>query len=246
MIRVAVSGAAGRMGRMTAETIAAADGLELVGAYDPGQPGAEVAGVTCIADPAEIDCEVVVEFTVPDVVIGNLTEWGRRGFHAVVGTSGFNAARLEELDAAWAGSTANCLVVPNFSIGAVVMMRFAELAAPHFGGAEVVEMHHDKKVDHPSGTALATAARMAAAGGTNVADPGGRGTTVEGIPVHSMRLPGIIASQQVLLGGVGETLSIRHDTFSREAFMPGVVAAVKAVADLPDRITVGLDSVLGI
>lgn len=234
------------MGRMAAETIAATDGLELVGAYDPGQAGVEVASISCVADPATIDCDVVVEFTIPDVVIANLGEWGRRGFHAVVGTSGFDAARLDQLAAAWSGSVANCLVVPNFSIGAVVMMRFAELAAQHFDGAEVIEMHHDKKVDYPSGTALATAARMAAAGGTNVADPAGRGTTVEGIPVHSMRLPGIIASQQVLFGGVGETLSIRHDTFSREAFMPGMLAAVRAVADLPDQITVGLDSVLGI
>jgi len=234
------------MGRMAAEKVAATAGLELVGAYDPGQAGAEVAGVACVADPATIDCDVVVEFTVPDVVIANLGEWGRRGFHAVVGTSGFDTARLEELDAAWSGAAANCLVVPNFSIGAVVMMRFAELAAQHFGGAEVVEMHHDKKVDYPSGTALATAARIAAAGGTNIADSAGRGTAVEGIPVHSMRLPGIIASQQVLFGGVGETLSIRHDTFSREAFMPGMLAAIRAVADLPNRMTVGLDSVLGI
>jgi 4-hydroxy-tetrahydrodipicolinate reductase len=246
MIRVAVSGAAGRMGRMAAETVAATEGLELSGGYDPRQPGTEVAGITCVADPAEIDCDVVIEFSIPDVVIGNLGEWGRRGFHAVVGTSGFDAARLEELDAVWPGSKANCLVVPNFSIGAVVMMRFAELAAPHFGGAEVVEMHHDKKVDYPSGTALATAARMAAAGAANVVDPAGRGTAVDGIPIHSIRLPGIIASQQVLFGGVGETLSIRHDTFSREAFMPGVLAAVRAVAGLPDRITVGLDSVLGL
>jgi 4-hydroxy-tetrahydrodipicolinate reductase len=231
---------------MVAETISATDGLELSGAYDPLQPGVEVAGVACGADPAAVDCDVVVEFTVPDVVIGNVGEWSRRGFNAVVGTSGFDAARLEQLEAVWSGSSGNCLVVPNFSIGAVVMMRFAELAAPHFGGAEVVEMHHDKKVDHPSGTALATAARMAAAGATNVADPNGRGTAVDGIPVHSMRLPGIVASQEVLFGGVGETLSIRHDTFSRQAFMPGVLAAVRAVADLPAQITVGLDSVLGI
>ncbi len=246
MSRVAVSGAAGRMGRMTAETVAAAADLDLSGAFDPAAAGEVVAGVPIVVEPAEIDCDVIVEFTTPEVVMGNLEQWGKRGFHAVVGTSGFSSDRLEQLAELWGDSPGNCLVVPNFSIGAVMMMRFAELAAPHFAGVEVIELHHGDKPDAPSGTALATASRIAAAGGKNDAVPGGSGADIAGIPVHSVRLPGIIASQEVIYGGLGETLTIRHDTFSREAFMPGMLAAVRAVADLPDKLTVGLDSVLGV
>lgn len=246
MIRVAVSGAAGRMGRMAAATVAAADDLELVAAFDPAAGGETVAGVAVVAEPAAIECDVVIEFTIPEVVMGNLAQWGSSGFHAVVGTSGFTADRLEQLAEQWGSSRGNCLVVPNFSIGAVAMMRFAELAAPHFEGVEVIELHHGDKPDAPSGTALATAARIAAAGGRNDADPGGRGADIAGIPVHSVRLPGVIASQEVIFGGLGETMAIRHDTFSREAFMPGMLAAVRAVSDLPDKLTVGLDAILGI
>lgn len=246
MIRVAVSGAAGRMGRLAAATVAAEDDLELTSAYAPLDVGETISGIAAVGDPAVVDCDVVVEFTNPDVVLDNAAEWGRRGFHAVIGTSGFDAPMLEELASRWAGCSGNCIVVPNFSIGAVVMMRFAELAAPHFGGVEVIELHHDDKPDYPSGTALATAARIAAAGGTNDADPDGRGTDVAGVPIHSVRLPGIIASQEVMFGGLGETMSIRHDTFNREAFMPGVLTAIRGVADLPDKLTVGLDALLGI
>ncbi len=246
MIRVAVSGAAGRMGRMAAETVATAEDLELVAAFDPAGAGETIAGIAAVTDPAAVDCDVVIEFTIPGVVMGNLERWGRRGFHAVVGTSGFSAERLEQLAELWGESAGNCLVVPNFSIGAVVMMRFAELAAPHFEGVEVIELHHGDKPDAPSGTALATAARIAAAGGKNDAVPGGSGADIAGIPVHSVRLPGILASQEVVFGGLGETLAIRHDTFSREAFMPGMLAAVRAVADLPEKLTVGLDPILGI
>lgn len=246
MIRVAVSGAAGRMGRMAAETVAAAEDLELVAAFDPAAGGETIAGVAVVVDPTDIDCDVVIEFTVPEVVMGNLEQWGSRGFHAVVGTSGFSAERLGQVAERWGDSAGNCLVVPNFSIGAVVMMRFAELAAPHFEGVEVIELHHGDKPDAPSGTALATAARIAAAGGKNDAAPGGSGADIAGIPVHSVRLPGIIASQEVIFGGLGETMSIRHDTFSREAFMPGMLTSVRAVGNLPDKLTVGLHVLLGI
>ena len=246
MIRVAVSGAAGRMGRMAAATVAATEDMELVAAFDPAGGGDIAEGVAIATDPAGIDCDVVIEFTVPEVVMGNLAQWGSRGFHAVVGTSGFSAERLEQLAELWRVCAGNCLVVPNFSIGAVAMMRLAELAAPHFEGVEVIELHHGDKPDAPSGTALATAARISAAGGKNEAVPGGSGADVAGIPVHSVRLPGIIASQEVIFGGRGETMAIRHDTFSREAFMPGMLAAVRAVAGLPDKLTVGLDSILGI
>lgn len=246
MIRVAVSGAAGRMGRMAAVAVAAADDLDLVGAFAPAHVGESIAGVECVDDIESIECDVIVDWTHPGGVIDNLAAFGGRGFNAVVGTSGFDDAKLAELATAWEGAAGNCLVVPNFSIGAVLMMRFAELAAPHFEGVEVVELHHDDKPDYPSGTALATAARIAAAGGSNVADVAGRGTGVSGVPVHSIRLPGVIASQEVIFGGLGETMAIRHDTFDRQAFMPGMLAAIRAVAELPDKITVGLDAILGI
>jgi len=231
---------------MAAATLDSIDDLELSGAFDPAGGGETIAGVPCSAEREALDCDVIVEFTRPDVVMDNLAEWAQRGFHAVVGTSGFDAARLQELERVWSSDSANCLVVPNFSIGAVIMMRFAELAAPHFEGVEVIEAHHEDKVDYPSGTALATAARMAAAGGRNPGDTRGRGTNVDGIPVHSIRLPGVIASQDVVFGSLGETMTIRHDTFSREAFMPGMITAVRAVTNLPSRITVGLDAVLGL
>jgi len=246
VIRVAVSGAAGRMGRMAAAAVAAEADLELTAAYAPRDVGEVISGVTAVGDAAAVDCDVVVEFTNPDVVLGNAAQWGRQGFHAVIGTSGFDAGMLDQLADRWDGAAGNCIVVPNFSIGAVVMMRFAELAAPHFEGVEVIELHHDDKPDYPSGTALATAARIAAAGGKNESVPGGSGTDVAGIPVHSIRLPGIVASQEVIFGGVGETMSIRHDTFSREAFMPGVLTAIRGVSDLQQKLTIGLDTLLGL
>ena len=246
MIRVAVSGGAGRMGRMAAETIAAQDDLQLTGVYDPQGDGAAVAGVTCTVDLSAVECDVLVDWTTPGAVLNNVAAAAERGWHMVIGTSGFDAAKRDRLRQIWSTASGNCLLVPNFSIGAVLMMRFAELAAPHFGGVEVIEAHHEDKVDYPSGTALATASRIAAAGGSNIANPSGRGVEVDGIPIHSIRVPGVIASQDVVLGGSGETLSIRHDTFDRKAFMPGMLMALRAVADLPDQLTVGLDSLLGI
>lgn len=246
MIRVAISGAAGRMGRMAAAAVAAAGDMELSAAYDPGHAGEQVAGLTCTADVAAVDCDVVVDWTNPGAVLANLDAFAERGFHAVVGTSGFTEDRLAELAELWASASGNCIVVPNFSIGAVLMMRLSELAAPHFSGVEIVEAHHEDKPDFPSGTALATATRIAAAGGSNLADPAGRGTDVAGVPIHSIRIPGVIASQEVVLGGLGETLAVRHDTFDRQAFMPGMLSAIRVVADLPDKITVGLDAVLGL
>ncbi|NND01644.1 MAG: 4-hydroxy-tetrahydrodipicolinate reductase [Acidimicrobiia bacterium] len=246
MIRVAVSGGAGRMGRMAAETIAAETDLELAGAYDPHGQGALVAGVTCTTDLSSIDCDVLVDWTTPDAVMNNVAAAAERNWHVVIGTSGFDGAKRDRLREIWSTANGNCLLVPNFSIGAVLMMRFAELAAPHFTGVEVIEAHHEDKADFPSGTALSTAARIAAAGGANIADTAGRGTDVDGVPVHSIRIPGVIASQEVVSGGLGETLSIRHDTFDRRAFMPGMLMAIKGVADLPDKVTVGLDSLLGL
>lgn len=253
MIAVAVSGAAGRMGKMVAETVAAADDTELTACFDPGAPGDSVAGMLVSDDPDSVaGADVVVEFTRPDVVMGNLTAWRQRGLHAVVGTSGFDEARLNALRDLWGDGPPNCIVVPNFSIGAVVMMRLSELAAPHFAAAEVIELHHDKKADAPSGTSLSTAERIAAVQSQRRAvesrelTAGARGANVSNVRVHSIRLPGYVAHQEVIFGGIGETLTIRHDTTDRNSFMPGVMLAATKVATLKDPVTVGLDALLGI
>lgn len=253
MTRVGVSGAAGRMGRLVAETVAYATGFELVALFDPNAGGTEIAGLVVSETPeVMVDVDVVVEFTNPDVVMENLARWHTLSRHAVVGTSGFGEDRLAELDSVWKPGGPNCLIVPNFSIGAVVMMRLAEIAAPHFDAAEVIEMHHDRKADAPSGTATATARRIA-----NVSNQkreveskellaGARGAAIDEVPVHAVRLPGLVAHQAVMFGGMGETLTIRHDTTDRQSFMPGVVLAVNKVADLPMPVTVGLDALLGL
>jgi 4-hydroxy-tetrahydrodipicolinate reductase len=252
MTRVAVSGAGGRMGRLIMETVAAAEGLELVAGFDPNHPGESVAGVVVASDPIVAgEADVVVEFTTPSVVMGNLSTWRQLGVHAVVGTSGFDSARLEALREQWGSGPPNCLVVPNFSIGAVLMMRLAEMASPHFSASEIVELHHDNKADAPSGTAMNTAARMAAAGRQERAVeseellPGARGADA-GPRIHSVRLPGMLAHHEVLFGSPGETLTIRHDTTDRVSFMPGVLLAIRSVAGLEDPVTVGLEGLLRI
>lgn len=251
-MRIGVSGAAGRMGRAVAAAIDDQPDLDLVALFDPPSAGESVCGLA-IADDRSVlsDADVVVEFTRPDVVMDNVRSWREMGIHAVVGTSGFNDAKSEELRSVWGSGPPNCLVVPNFSIGAVLMMRLAALAAPHFGAAEIVELHHDRKVDAPSGTALATAERVAGSLGpradsvTSVESvAGSRGGSVSGVPVHSLRLPGLVAHQEIIFGAQGETLTIRHDTTSRESFMPGVLLAVRSVVTLTDPVTVGLESLL--
>lgn len=250
---VAISGAGGRMGRLVAQTIDETPDLVLGSLYDPAHAGSIAAGGSIGGDPSALaGADVIVEFTDPDVVMKNLAAWRKLGAHAVVGTSGFDADRIEALRAEWGSGPPNCLVAPNFSIGAVVMMRLSEIASPHFSAAEIIELHHDRKVDAPSGTAIATAQRIAdtapqdrAVESTELI-PGARGADVAGVPVHAVRLAGLVAHQQVIFGGIGETLTIRHDTTDRSAFMPGVLAAVRAVANLPDPVTVGLESVLGI
>ena len=242
------------MGRLVAETIAYATGFDLTAVYDPNAEGAQVAGLEVSSTPeVMLDADVVVEFTNPDVVLDNLRSWRTMARHTVVGTSGFDDEKVAEVEAFWGDGPGNCLIVPNFSIGAVVMMRLSELAAPHFDAAEVIEMHHDRKADAPSGTAIATAQRIAAAaeGQKREVDskeliPGARGAVTDEVNVHAVRLPGLVAHQAVLFGGMGETLTIRHDTTDRQAFMPGVVLAVRKVAELPIRVTVGLDALLGL
>ena len=242
MTRIIVSGAAGSMGSLISGAIAAGDDFELAARYDPGG-GA-------ITDAAELpDADVVVEFTNPDVVLENLARWHDRGWHAVVGTSGFTDDRIAAVREIYGSGPPNCIVVPNFSIGAVLAMRFASEAAPHFAAAEVIELHHDRKADAPSGTAIATASRIAAAAPqqreVDSAEliPGARGASVDGVPVHAVRLPGLVAHQEVVLGGTGETLSIRHDTTDRSAFLPGVMLAISRIDGLPG-VTVGLEALL--
>ncbi|HEY4377176.1 MAG TPA: 4-hydroxy-tetrahydrodipicolinate reductase, partial [Acidimicrobiales bacterium] len=192
---------------------------------------------------------VMVDFTHLDAARENLAWCAANGVHAVVGTTGFTDEDLAQFEATFTSS--NCLIAPNFAIGAVLMMRFAELAAPWFETADIIELHHDQKIDAPSGTALRTAERMAAASAEWAADPtrtevipGARGAKgPAGIPVHSVRMRGMVAHQQVLLGTTGQTLSIRHDSYDRSSFMPGVVLAVKQVVDRPG-VTIGLDALL--
>ncbi len=259
MIKVGVVGAAGRMGRTVCEAVVADPELELVAAVDPQHAGldlrvaAKVDSDLHIAPGTEalVDAgaEVVVDFTVLSAARENLAFAAQHGIHAVVGTTGFTDGDLDRLRATFTESS--CFIAPNFAIGAVLMMRFAELAAPWFETAEVIELHHDQKVDAPSGTAMLTLERMAAASSdwaddptTTEVIPGARGSKGPGgIPVHSVRLKGLVAHQEVLLGTTGQSLSIRHDSYDRSSFMPGVVLAVKHVADRPG-LTVGLDTLL--
>ena len=240
MTRVAVLGALGRMGATVCAAVEAADDLSLVASLDEGwQPG----------DLG--DAEVAVDFTHPDVVMGNIQACVERGVHVVVGTTGFDDARLDTVRG-WLrdAPSVGVVIAPNFGLGAVLMMRFAEQAAPFFDSVEIVELHHPGKADAPSGTARATASRIAAARGgrtnpdaTTSALDGARGASVDGVPVHSVRLAGLVAHQEVLLGTTGETLTIRHDSTDRVSFMPGVLLAVRAVPSRPG-LTVGLDALL--
>jgi 4-hydroxy-tetrahydrodipicolinate reductase len=258
--KVGVFGASGRMGATVCRMVAEDPELELVAAVDPHHAGVDVRqaigldmpGLMITPTPEGIGdsgVEVMVDFTVLQAARKNLQWCAKNGVHAVVGTTGFDADDFAELEKRFTKS--NCFVAPNFAIGAVLMMRFAELAAPYFETAEIVELHHDKKVDAPSGTAMLTAQRMAAASDAWSKDPtknevikgarGGKGAA--GIRVHSLRLRGLVAHQEVLLGTTGQSLSIRHDSYDRSSFMPGVALAVKAVAGHPG-VTIGLDSLL--
>ena len=239
MTRVVVAGAAGRMGATSCAAIDAADDLELAGRVDPSL-GVELADTLGNAD-------VVVDFTTPDAAPANIAACLDAGVHAVVGTTGFDLDAVRAKAEA-SGGEARVLVVPNFAIGAVLMMRFAAEAARHMPEAEIVELHHDRKLDKPSGTAARTAELIAQGRGTDVAVPGpddspARGLLVHGVPVHSVRLPGLVAHQEVVFGGEGQTLTLRHDSIDRSSFMPGVLLAVKAVSGRPGM-TVGLEALL--
>ncbi|MBS2537730.1 4-hydroxy-tetrahydrodipicolinate reductase [Catenulispora sp. NF23] len=245
VVKVAVFGAAGRMGQAVCRAVLDAPGLDLVAQIDADD------------DPrraVEAGAQVAVDFTHPGVTVQNIEFCVRHGIDVVVGTSGFDEARQEQVRALLPGTDVRVLVAPNFSIGAVLMMRFAAGAAPYFESVEIVELHHPDKVDAPSGTATRTAELIAEArakagsapmpDATKTGLDGARGATVESVPVHSVRLRGLIAHQEVLLGTVGETLTIRHDSLDRASFMPGVVLACKKIATLPAGLTVGLDALL--
>ena len=253
MIRVGISGANGKMGRLTVGTIEAADELSIGGLYAPGRDGEDILGYIASDDPAALsECDVVIELTNPAAADENVPRWRDSGVDVLIGTSGYTVERIDELRNAWTGLSSRCLVVPNFAVGAVLMMRFAELAAPHFESAEIVEMHHHDKPDAPSGTALHTAARMAAArdhgthnrGSEIVA--GSLGGDAEGVPVHSLRLHGSAAHQEVIFGTVGQYLTVRHDTTDYECFAPGIILSLREIGSLESGVTVGLESLLGI
>ena len=221
-IRVAVAGAAGRMGETVCRAVSGAPDMELTGRADP-------ALATSVADVLALGPDVLVDFTLPSTALSHAREAVAAGVHVVIGTTGFDPDELDDLR----GGPANVFIAPNFAIGAVLMMQFAAQAARHMARAEIIELHHDLKLDRPSGTAARTAALMAAAAGGGVE-----------VPIHSVRLPGLVAHQEVILGDVGQTLTIRHDSIDRESFMPGVLLAVRRVGSLEQSVVVGLEQLL--
>ncbi|MCW2652088.1 MAG: 4-hydroxy-tetrahydrodipicolinate reductase [Mycobacterium sp.] len=244
-MRVGVLGAKGKVGATMAQGVQAADDLTLSAEVDAGDP------LSLFVDSGT---EVVIDFTHPDVVMGNLKFLIDNAIHAVVGTTGFTAARLEQVQV-WLSESAgtSVLIAPNFAIGAVLSMSFARQAARFFESVEIIELHHPNKADAPSGTAARTAGLIAEArqgmppnpDATSTALPGARGAHVDGVPVHSVRLAGLVAHQEVLFGTQGETLTIRHDSIDRTSFVPGVLLAVRHVRERPG-LTVGIEPLLGL
>lgn len=246
MIRVGVLGAKGRMGATVCDAVNAADDMELIAALDQGDSLDEL-----VSNGAQ----VVVDFTVPESVMGNLTFALAKNIHAVVGTTGWDDDRLNQVRSLQSTSQANVVIAPNFGLAAVLMMQFAAKASPYFDSVEIVELHHPRKADAPSGTARRTAEMITEARRLTGSHPmpdatrdvldGARGAVVGDVRVHSVRLQGLVAHQEVLLGGPGESLTIRHDSYDRESFMPGVLLGVREVGNLPG-VTFGLEHVLGI
>jgi 4-hydroxy-tetrahydrodipicolinate reductase len=264
MIRVGVLGAAGRMGRLVSQAVAEDPDLALVAGVNPsfggehlgrmiGHPEADVRISAELDTLLQAETEVAVDFTRPDVVMDNIRWAIEHAMHIVVGTTGIGPEQLAEIASLLEaeGNESNVIVAPNFAIGAVLLQRFAAVASRLFPAAEIIEMHHEGKLDAPSGTAIATAERMAKArteewrGPTGETIEGVRGGDVSGIRIHSIRLPGLVAHQEVVFGGVGQTLTIRHDSMQRVSFMPGVILAVKEVVRRTG-LTVGLESLLGL
>ena len=256
-IRVGVFGAAGRMGRTVCAAVNEDSDLELVAAVDPFAEGEVVEGLSVAKEAhamADAGVQVAIDFTIIDAARVNAAWCATHGIHSVIGTSGFGDEDIDELRHLFTGAGApNCLVAANFAIGAVLLGVLAAKAAPFFDTVELIEAHHDTKKDSPSGTAIDTANRIAAASDKWAADPteiehvpGARGAKgAGGIPIHALRVRGMVATQEVIFGATGQTLTIRHDTFDRTSFMPGVVLAAKAIPTKPG-LTVGLDALLGL
>ena len=242
-MRIGVSGAAGRMGRTVCAAVAADPDLVLAAGVDPHGVGDVVEGITVsehLQAFSDARCDVVVDFTVAVAARDTLAWLGRHGIHAVVGTTGFTADDFDRFESTFGADDApNCVIAPNFAISAVLMIRFAAMAAPFFDTAEIIELHHDRKVDAPSGTAVTTAERMAEARDaafdpdptTDTVYEGARGGIgPKGIRLHSVRMRGMVAHQEVILGTQGQTLTIRQDSYDRDSFMPGVILACKRIA----------------
>lgn len=257
MIRVGVFGAGGRMGATVCAAVTGASDCALVAAVDPRHAGETVSGTELVVAAerdaiADATANVVVDFTVAEAARENLAWCADHGVDAVVGTTGLTSADVDALSVRFAAAGARALVAPNFAIGAVLMMRFAEMAAPYFETGEIIELHHDRKADAPSGTAMLTARRMADASDDWAEDPtrtrvvdGARGAIAAGgIHVHSVRLRGLVAHQEVILGTTGQSLTIRHDSYDRSSFMPGVLLALARIGSLAPGVTVGLDAIL--
>ena len=257
-IRVVVAGACGRMGRETCGAVSSAEDMELVGACDVSSVGRDLAEVVDAVVPnlqvrddldsllATLKPDVVVDFTTPAVVAGNIRTAIRHRIPTVVGTTGITPDDLKVEDEAARQAGVGVLVAPNFAIGAVLMMKFAAEAARHMPSVEIIELHHDKKLDAPSGTSLITARLIAdARGGAPAAteQPAARGAEHKGVRIHSVRLPGLVAHQEVIFGGLGQTLTIRHDSLDRSSFMPGVLLAVRKARDIRGLVY-GLDRLL--
>jgi 4-hydroxy-tetrahydrodipicolinate reductase len=249
MIDVAVSGAMGRLGSAISRGVAAAENMRLTGLHAPGHEGKSIGNLGVTGESGNLVAQVVVECAHPGVVMDNLRTWHEKGFNVVVGTSGFTEDRLAELRSFWGPEDQGCLVVPNFSIGAVLMMRFAELASSYFDSVEIVERHEDKKPDAPSGTALATAMRIgkhrndAREPSNHEIIEGARGGLATGVRVHSLRMAGLLSDQEVAFSNTGETFSLLHRCTSYESFVDGALLAIQHVEKMKG-VTIGLDAVL--
>jgi 4-hydroxy-tetrahydrodipicolinate reductase len=261
MQRVGVVGAGGRMGQEVCRAVTEAPDMELAAAVDPAHVGTDVCGHTIVGEVnalRDLGADVVVDFTIAEAVRHNASHYAQQGIHAVIGTSGLSDTDLATIAQQFEGSGANAIVAANFAIGAVLLLHLCRIAAPYMDGVEVIELHHDAKRDAPSGTAMHTvaaieAARRAAGSAPLPPDPtndvvleGARGaTSADGVHVHSVRLPGLVAHEEVIFGAPGQSLSIRHDSYDRRSFMPGVLRAVREVPRRPG-LTVGLEAVLGL
>ena len=255
-LKVGVLGAAGRMGQSVCSAVMQAESLELVAAVDLVSDESEemLEGIPItqeISDFFKAEVDVAVDFTIAEASKNNLPLLAEEGIDVVVGTSGLSDQDFSIIEKKF--NESRCLIVPNFAIGAVLMMHFASIAAPWFNTAEIIEYHHNQKKDSPSGTAIATAERMSSASNQWDEDPtinesiaGARGAKLKGIPIHAVRMKGMVAHQEVIMGSIGQTLTIRHDSPDRESFMPGVLLAVQGVASLPNGLTIGLEKLLGI